>query len=103
CISSARVTTTICTPSLHAALPIFPPWMEADPLIQDRAKRMITSYNKETGKLAIEGSEWLYNQFGIDVSPERMGYLIRQYSGGPGDGKSTRLNSGHVKMTYSVF
>lgn len=63
--------------------PIVPRWLEADPKIADTAKRYITSYDSATGRMANQLSDVAY-QHGVDVSPERMRYLVTQYTGGPG-------------------
>lgn len=73
--------------------PIVPKFMESDSLMEDRAKRYLSSYDTNTGKMANNMADTLYSSFGIDVSPERMKYLIRQYSGGPGRVVSDAINT----------
>jgi hypothetical protein len=73
--------------------PVVPKWMDADPMIADRAKRYLSSYDSTTEKLANSLVDTAYETAGIDVSPERMRYLIRQYSGGPGRVISDLMNT----------
>lgn len=73
--------------------PIVPQRLDADPLIEDRAKRFLSSNDTATGRLANNFSDFLYENFDVDVSPERMRYLIRQYSGGPGRAISDTANT----------
>lgn len=73
--------------------PVVPKWMEADPMIADRAKRYLSSYDTKTGQMANSLVDTLHETTGADISPERMRYLVRQYSGGPGRAIADLINT----------
>lgn len=91
---------TIARPLAEVALnekftgsPIVPPHLEADRLIGDRAKRFLSNNDTVTGRMANRLSDLAYETIGADVSPNRMRYLMAQYTGGPGRVASNLINS----------
>lgn len=57
---------------------------ESQPDVKEFAKRWAGSRNSLTGRVAEDFSDFLINRLGLSISPEKMAYLAKQYSGGPG-------------------
>lgn len=73
--------------------PIVPANLDADLLMGDRAKRFLSNNDTVTGRMANRLSDIAYESVGADISPNRMRYLIAQYSGGPGRAVSNLINT----------
>lgn len=73
--------------------PIVPPDLEADRLMDDRAKRFVSNNDTLTGRMANQLSDIAYETIGADISPNRLRYLISQYTGGPGRAIADVTNS----------
>src|SRR5690606_40317343 len=96
CLSTQSTTTAIPTLSLHDALPISrplpAPWPPRDPALPAGAPPAGVAAH-HGGRLHRPGWPRLVGPCG------RFPSLLDS----PGDRKSTRLNSSHVKSSYAVF
>src|SRR5690606_41008673 len=101
----APATTSLYTPPLHDALPIFPHAAAAPPGASRGLRRI-----RSAGPPAV-GSRVRHLQLVLRAAAAaRRGRVVRARAhaaplsaGIPEDRKSTRLNSSHVKISYAVF
>jgi hypothetical protein len=82
----------IWTNEAFSGRPIVPTWMHSDPNLPDSAKRFANSRANFLGNMSVKFADQL-SDAGIEISPDRMRYLVSSYAGGPGRLLGDTINS----------
>jgi hypothetical protein len=96
----ATLAPTVLRPLLETAAnknywggPIVPPYMQEDSLLQEHAKYSPRTLDSRTGRMSVSVSKFLKDDLNVEVSPDKLRYILNGYLGGWANMGSSAINA----------